>query len=90
MPTTFVPVRSMWLSTSRALVFGEAFLDGSTRFGSQAVTPIELPLSFGWAGVGAGARTLLERGAISYCQRPSKAAQVWPSKIAHLAEVTSL
>ena len=24
------------------------------------------------------------------CQRPSKAAQVWPSKIAHLAEVTSL
>ncbi len=46
--------------------FGEAFLDGSTRFGSQAVTPIELPLSFGWAGVGAGARALLERGAISY------------------------
>ena len=26
----------------------------------------------------------------SLCQRPSKAAQVWPSKIAHLAEVTSL
>ena len=26
----------------------------------------------------------------SACQRPSKAAQVWPSKIAHLAEVTSL
>ena len=25
-----------------------------------------------------------------FCQRPSKAAQVWPSKIAHLAEVTSL
>ena len=46
--------------------FGEAFLDGSTRFDSQAVTPIELPLSFGWAGVGAGARALLERGAISY------------------------
>ena len=31
--------------------FGEAFLDGSTRFGSQTVTPIELPLSFNWAGV---------------------------------------
>lgn len=46
--------------------FGEAFLDGSTRFGSQAVTPIELPLSFGWAGVGAGARALLRRGAIGY------------------------
>ena len=44
--------------------FGEAFLYGSTRFGSQAVTPIELPLSFGWAGVGAGARALLRRGAI--------------------------
>ena len=27
---------------------------------------------------------------LSPCQRPSKAAQVWPSKIAHLAEVTSL
>ena len=26
----------------------------------------------------------------NHCQRPSKAAQVWPSKIAHLAEVTSL
>lgn len=46
--------------------FGEAFLDGSTRFGSQAVTPIELPLSFGWGGVGAGARALLERGTIGY------------------------
>lgn len=46
--------------------FGEAFLDGSTRFGSQTVTPIELPLSFSWAGVGAGARGLLERGAIGY------------------------
>ena len=46
--------------------FGEAFLDGSTRFGSQTVTPIELPLSFNWAGVGAGARALLERGAIGY------------------------
>ena len=46
--------------------FGEALLDGSTRFGSQAVTAIELPLSFGWAGVGAGARALLQRGAIGY------------------------
>ena len=46
--------------------FGEAVLDGSTRFGSQTVTPIELPLSFNWAGVGAGARALLGRGAIGY------------------------
>ena len=46
--------------------FGEAFLDGSTRFGSQTVTPIELPLSFNWAGVGAGAGALLGRGAIGY------------------------
>jgi LEA14-like dessication related protein len=46
--------------------FGEAFLDGSTRFSSQSVTPIELPLSFSWGGVGAGARALLERGAIGY------------------------
>ena len=46
--------------------FGEALLGGSTRFGSQSVTPIELPLSFGWAGVGAGARALLQRGAIGY------------------------
>lgn len=46
--------------------FGEAFLDGSTRFGSHTVTPIELPLSFNWGGVGAGARALLERGAIGY------------------------
>ncbi len=46
--------------------FGEALLDGSTRFDSQEVTAIELPLSFYWGGVGAGARALLERGAISY------------------------
>jgi len=46
--------------------FGEALLDESTRFDSQAVTAIELPLSFGWAGVGAGARALLQRGAIGY------------------------
>jgi len=46
--------------------FGEAFLDGSTRFDSRAVTAIEVPLSFGWAGVGAGARALLGRGAIGY------------------------
>ena len=31
-----------------------------------------------------------EVGLANGCQRPSKAAQVWPSKIAHLAEVTSL
>ena len=46
--------------------FGEVFLDGSTRFASRAVTPIELPISFGWAGVGAGARALMERGEIGY------------------------
>lgn len=46
--------------------FGEAFLDGSTRFGSRTVTAIELPLTFNWAGVGAGARALLGRGAIDY------------------------
>ncbi len=34
--------------------FGEAFLDGSTRFGSQAVTAIELPLSFNWGGLAPG------------------------------------
>ena len=31
-----------------------------------------------------------EEALAASCQRPSKAAQVWPSKIAHLAEVTSL
>ncbi len=36
--------------------FAEALLNGTTRFGSQAVTPIEVPVSFTWAGVGAGAR----------------------------------
>lgn len=46
--------------------FGEAFLDGSTGFGSRTVTAIELPLTFNWAGVGAGARALLGRGAIDY------------------------
>ena len=32
----------------------------------------------------------LAQVAVFHCQRPSKAAQVWPSKVAHLAEVTSL
>jgi hypothetical protein len=46
--------------------FGEAFLDGSTRFGSRTITPIELPLSFKWAGVGTGARSIVDRGGINY------------------------
>ena len=46
--------------------FADALLDRNTRFGSQAVTPIELPISFMWAGVGAGARALLERGEVGY------------------------
>ena len=37
-----------------------------------------------------GTAVLFPVGLLFYCQRPSKAAQVWPSKIAHLAEVTSL
>ncbi len=46
--------------------FGEAFLDGSTSFGSKAITPMELPLSFSWGGVGAGARAVLARGMMDY------------------------
>ena len=58
--------------------FGEAFLDGSTSFGSQAITPIELPLSFTWGGVGAGARACwrVVRSA-TRCRRSSPSTLPW-------------
>jgi len=46
--------------------FGEAFLGRATTFEAGGVTTIEIPLSFTWAGVGAGARSLLEQGSVRY------------------------
>ena len=41
-------------------------------------------------GLGTSTSTPSDVQTVLSCQRPSKAAQVWSSKIAHLAEVTSL
>jgi LEA14-like dessication related protein len=46
--------------------FGEASLGRATTFEAGGVTTIEIPLSFTWAGVGAGARSLLEQGSVRY------------------------
>ena len=51
---------------------------GFSLYGGRYLRPF-----YGYPGAGYG-------GTGRVCQRPSKAAQVWPSKIAHLAEVTSL
>lgn len=46
--------------------FGSAALGRSLTFPSAARTQVALPVSFTWAGVGAAARALLERGAVGY------------------------
>ena len=46
--------------------FGDVELDRAVVLGARATTPVEIPLTFTWAGVGAGARGLLGHGAVRY------------------------
>lgn len=46
--------------------FGEVALDKDIVLPSRRHTVVELPVSFSWSGVGAGARGLLGRGSVRY------------------------
>ncbi len=46
--------------------FGSALLEESVRLAAAAHTRVRVPAEFTWEGVGAGARALLERGAVKY------------------------
>lgn len=46
--------------------FGDALLDEVVALAPLSHTLVEVPVSFTWEGVGAGARALLQRGALTY------------------------
>lgn len=46
--------------------FGDVALTDAVALPAHATTPIRIPLAFNWSGVGAGARSLLSRGAVRY------------------------
>ncbi|UCF20880.1 MAG: LEA type 2 family protein [Gemmatimonadota bacterium] len=46
--------------------FGSALLEQSVRLPAASHTSVRVPAKFTWEGVGAGARALLERGAVTY------------------------
>ena len=46
--------------------FGDVALNRAVRLDAHGTTLIRVPVSFTWQGVGAGARALLGRGAVSY------------------------
>ncbi|KPK82395.1 MAG: hypothetical protein AMS25_02470 [Gemmatimonas sp. SM23_52] len=46
--------------------FGDALLEEVVTLAPRSHTRVQLPVSFTWEGVGAGARALLERGALTY------------------------
>lgn len=46
--------------------FGDVALDRALRLAAGETTRVEVPVSFTWTGVGAGARSLLTSGAVRY------------------------
>lgn len=46
--------------------FGDALLEEAVNLAPASHTSVKVPVTFTWEGVGAGARALLERGAVSY------------------------
>lgn len=46
--------------------FGDVAVTEAVALPAHATTPIRIPLAFNWGGVGAGARSLLSRGAVRY------------------------
>jgi LEA14-like dessication related protein len=46
--------------------FGDVTLERDIVLTAERHTVVEIPVSFTWSGVGAGARALLERGAVNY------------------------
>jgi LEA14-like dessication related protein len=46
--------------------FGSAMLEESVRLAASSHTTVRVPAEFSWEGIGAGARALLDRGAVNY------------------------
>ena len=46
--------------------FGNATFDGSVALAAASHTLVKIPAEFAWEGIGAGARALLQRGAVDY------------------------
>lgn len=46
--------------------FGDALLQSPLRLEARKRTPVQLPLTFTWAGVGAAARGILSRSSVTY------------------------
>jgi LEA14-like dessication related protein len=46
--------------------FGTAVLEEATRLAAASHTQLDIPAQFFWEGVGAGARSLLQRGEVGY------------------------
>ncbi len=62
-------IRTTWVEASLDLEdthFGTAVLEGDETLVANSRTRVEIPAEFTWEGVGAGARALLERGALRY------------------------
>jgi LEA14-like dessication related protein len=62
-------IRTTWVEASLELEdthFGTAVLEGDETLVAGSHTLVEIPAEFTWEGVGAGARALLQRGALRY------------------------
>jgi LEA14-like dessication related protein len=62
-------IRTTWVEASLGLEdthFGTAVLEGDEVLVASSRTLVEIPAEFTWEGVGAGARALLQRGALRY------------------------
>ncbi|MGD2218295.1 MAG: LEA type 2 family protein [Gemmatimonadales bacterium] len=62
-------IRTTWIEASLDLEethFGTAVLEGDETLVAGSRTQVRIPAEFTWEGVGAGARALLERGALRY------------------------
>lgn len=46
--------------------FGDALLEQPLSLPARSHTSVQVPLTFSWSGVGAGARALLSRGSVRY------------------------
>jgi LEA14-like dessication related protein len=62
-------IRTTWVEASLELDdthFGTATLEGDETLLASSRTTVEIPAEFTWEGLGAGARALLQRGALHY------------------------
>ncbi len=62
-------IRTTWVESTLHLEgtrFGTAVLEESVTLAAASNTTVKIPATFTWKGIGAGARALLDRGAVDY------------------------